>query len=294
VAPAGSFGRGHCDGGHDGSQRSPREGTCAALAEAPNADEASEIRALRARIATLEARNAELRRYAQAVAHDLAQPLRGIAQVCALIREEHGRALPAEALRLLDLATRSASRLQGMLRDLLAEARGCEAGPGTAAPVAAAGDRVLAEVLEAVAPAAEVAGCRTRAGPLPAVAVGRAELFRLLANLVGNAIRHRGEVSPEVEVGAAPEPDGRRWRFWVADNGPGVPPAERERIFGDGTRGPGSAGAGIGLALCREIVARHGGRVWVEPSPCRGSRFLFTLPAADPAGAHGGGAADGA
>lgn len=249
-----------------------------------------EVETLRERVAALEARNAALERYAHAAAHDLAQPVRGIAQLCARIREEHGKDLPAEAARLLDLAQRSAGRLQGMLHEQLDEARGRATAGGPGRSPAVTGDEVLAEVLELVAPSAEVAGCRARvAGPLPSVAVGRAELFRLLANLVGNAIRHhRGEAAPEVEVGATAEPGGRGWwRFWVADNGPGVPASERERVFGAG------AGAGLGLALCREIVARHGGRVWVEPaSATRGARFLFTLPAADPAGSgRGGGAA---
>ena len=113
---------------------------------------------------------------------------------------------------------------------------------------------------------------------LPRVRGNPDRLMELLERLIHNAIVHRGADPPRIHIGAAEEPQG--WRFAIADNGPGVDPAYRERIFMpfDHSAGGRGAGAGMGLAICRAIVERHGGTIWVESPGGKGTTFLFTLP----------------
>ena len=117
--------------------------------------------------------------------------------------------------------------------------------------------------------------------PLPTVTGMPTALRQLFTNLVGNAVKFRGAGPAQVHVGTAR--DGPMWGFSVADNGIGIDPAQAERIFEvfkrlhPRDRYPGT---GIGLAICRKVVERHGGRIWVESQPASGATFWFTLPAA--------------
>ena len=126
------------------------------------------------------------------------------------------------------------------------------------------------------------AGATVTHAPLPTVTGMRTEIEQLFTNLVGNAVKFRGEEPVRVHVSAAR--DGPMWRFSVADNGIGIDPAQAERIFDVFRRlhKPGSyPGTGIGLAICKKVVEHHGGRIWVESQPGTGATFRFTLPAAD-------------
>src|SRR5262249_5525246 len=112
-----------------------------------------------------------------------------------------------------------------------------------------------------------------------------AQLAQLAQNLLSNAVKFRGALPPRVEVSA--EPAGGSWLFSVRDNGLGIPARDLERIFGGFERLHPAAerpGSGLGLAICKRIVERHGGRIWAESEPGRGSTFYFTLPAAPPDG----------
>jgi light-regulated signal transduction histidine kinase (bacteriophytochrome) len=136
-------------------------------------------------------------------------------------------------------------------------------------------DTVLADLSAAIADS----GARVTRGPLPVVAADPVQLGQLFRNLVSNAIKFHGDEAPVVEVHAALHHD--QWQFTVRDNGIGIDRKHFDRIFVIFQRlhGRDRAGTGIGLAVCKKIVERHGGQIWVESEPGRGSAFHFSLPA---------------
>jgi len=140
-------------------------------------------------------------------------------------------------------------------------------------------EEVYEDVVENLHLRIEEVGGHVERDALPVVHGSPSQLRHLLENLVQNALEHRGEAPPRVRVEAAPD-DGQ-WRITVRDNGPGIAPEDRGRVFeifrrlkpaGDGE------GSGIGLAICRKVVGRHGGRIWIESEPGQGAAFHFTLP----------------
>ncbi|HEY2705007.1 MAG TPA: ATP-binding protein [Candidatus Dormibacteraeota bacterium] len=225
----------------------------------------------------LERSNAALEEFAYIASHDLQEPLRMVASYLELLERRHGERLNDEAEEFLGFAVDGARRMQALINDLLLYSR---AG-GQAALVPTDCGAVVATVLATLRPSIEDAGARVVVEPLPTVEGDRTQLAQVFQNLIANAIKFRGAQPPQIVIGA--ERRGEEWRFSVRDNGIGIERRHAERIFMVFKRLHPQAeypGTGIGLAICRRVVDRHGGRIWVEPAPGGGSVFRFTLPAA--------------
>jgi chemotaxis family two-component system sensor kinase Cph1 len=237
-----------------------------------------------AALAELERRNADLRRsnaelqeFAYVAAHDLQAPLAIVSGFASRLQAAHAERLDPEGREYLDYLVGGTARMQELIDALLAFARA-----GSAEIVRRPVDcgELVAEVLRTLEPALEERGGEVTANDLPTVEADPLQLRQLLTNLIANAIRFSAN-TPRVDVQAR-RADGA-WELCVRDHGIGVPPGEAERIFEPLHRAhPDRAGSGIGLAVCRRVVERHGGRIWVEPAPGGGSSFRFTLPDAAP------------
>jgi signal transduction histidine kinase len=214
---------------------------------------------------------AELRSYADVVAHDLSEPVAGIEMLVGLLERRGEQPPPPAVLRQLRA---SAERARDLIDGVLLYAR---AGELSTAPVGLGG--LMTEVAEDLRARLDEAGATLVVGELPEIRGDPRQLRRVLQNLVANAVKFRGDAPLRVEVSAVR--DTREWVVTVRDNGIGVDPAEAGRIFGMFSRASQETdGAGIGLAVCRRIVEAHGGRMWVEPATGGGSAFRFTLPTA--------------
>ncbi len=212
---------------------------------------------------------AELSSYAGVVAHDLREPVSAIELLLAMLERRADEPPSADVLRLLRA---SAERARELIDGALTYAR---AGELRVEPVAL--DRLLNEVLDDLRPGLEGAGAAVEVAELPEVEGDPRQLRRVFQNLIGNAVKFRGDAPPRIEVSALR--DSEEWVVEVRDNGVGVDPRQRTAIFGMFARGPGASdGSGIGLAVCRRIIEAHGGRIWVESREGGGSAFRFTLP----------------
>lgn len=224
---------------------------------------------------SLRLANENLNHFAYAVSHDLQEPLRTVAAYTQLLERRSGDALPESARALTGQIVDGAKRMQFLIRDLLAYAEASQEGPREAQPIDTA--RLMEDVQGALQGIIAETGARIDTHGLPVVEGSRIHLFQLFQNLVGNAIKYRSAAPPQVVVSA------RRvdpfWEFSVQDNGLGIDPAYREKIFRVFQRlhGREIAGTGMGLAICQRIVENHGGRIWVDSAPGQGSTFRFTI-----------------
>jgi len=228
------------------------------------------------RTAELQRSNEELQQFAYVVSHDLQEPLRVVASYVQQLAERYQDKLEAEANELISYALDGARRMQQLIVDLLAYSRIDTTGQEFA-PTDCEG--VLQCVLSDLRVAIEESGAEVTHDPLPQVMADNVQLGQVLQNLLGNAIKFRSQEPPRIHVSARQE--GQQWVFSVRDNGIGINPRYAERIFGiferlhPRTEYPGT---GIGLAICKKIVERHGGQIWVESEPGKGAAFFFTLP----------------
>jgi signal transduction histidine kinase len=239
-----------------------------------------DIEELRDRAEALERSNSELEQFAYVASHDLQEPLRMIAAYVQLLDRRYKGKLGPDADECIHFASEGATRMHRLILDLLAFSRVGTHGGGM---ISTDLGHALQGVLDDMQVAIEESGARIRSNGLPHVRADPLQAGQLLQNLVANAIKFRGSGQPEIRIDASRE--GDLWHVSVRDNGIGFDMRFAERIFvifqrlHARDRYPGT---GIGLAICKKIVERHGGRIWAESAPGEGSTFHFTLPAADP------------
>ncbi|MHB1048166.1 MAG: PAS domain-containing sensor histidine kinase [Thermoanaerobaculia bacterium] len=220
--------------------------------------------------------NEELEQFAYVASHDLQEPLRTVASYVQLLSRRYKDRLDADANDFIDFATEGAVRMQRLIEDLLVYSR-----VGTRGRAFADVDsgEAFRSAIRALGQAVRESRAEVTHDPLPRVFGDAGQLTQLLQNLVGNALKFHGESPPRVHVSA--RRDGAEWRFSVTDHGIGIAPEHFDRIFRVFQRLHGREdypGTGIGLAVCKKIVERHGGRIGVESAPGHGATFWFTLP----------------
>jgi PAS domain S-box-containing protein len=230
---------------------------------------------LRRQAADLARSNAELEQFAYVASHDLQEPLRMVASFTQLLARRYTGKLDAKADEYIQYAVGGAKRMQQLITDLLALSRvGTSGGDFCDVPLT----DVMSDVLLNLGPAINDIGATVVYDSLPTVFADRGQMTQLLQNLIGNAVKFRGTESPRVHISA--EEAGDQWTISVSDNGIGIPPEHKERVFQIFQRlhtREQYPGTGIGLAICRKIVERHGGKIWLDSAPGAGTTFHFTL-----------------
>ena len=231
---------------------------------------------LKTTAAELARSNNELSQFAYIASHDLQEPLRMIASFLQLIEKRYDAVLDAEGKEFIHFAVDGAKRMQALIQDLLALSR-----VQTSARPAGLTDsaKVFRDVMNDLQLAIVEAGATVTCDHLPVVMADSVQLAQLLQNLLGNALKFRGTDAIRIHLGVIRRDDA--WEFSVTDNGIGIEPQFFDRIFGIFQRLHSRSelpGTGIGLAVCKKIVERHAGRIWVESKPGSGSTFLFTIP----------------
>jgi PAS domain S-box-containing protein len=239
------------------------------------------LRALESQTAELKRSNDELTQFAYVASHDLQEPMRMVASYTELLASRYHEELDERADKYIGHISEGTARMQRLIRELLSYARvGMRAKP--MAPVHL--DDVISGVLRDLKTRIESVNAEIVVGPLPTVQGDDLQLGQVLQNLVGNAIKFRASRPPQVTVSA--QRDGRMWKVSVQDNGIGIDMKFHDRVFEIFRRlhdRDAYEGTGVGLAIVKRIVERHGGRVWFESMPGEGACFHFTVPAEDPA-----------
>jgi PAS domain S-box-containing protein len=225
----------------------------------------------------LKRSNDELQQFAYVASHDLQEPLRMVASFTQLLAKRYKGRLDSEADEFIGYAVDGSNRMKGLIQDLLAYSR---AGTNGKALREISSEKALQDALLNLRVTIQESGALVTHDSLPAITSDDTELVQVFQNLVGNAIKYRGAEVPLVHVSATKN-GGEEWIFSVRDNGLGIDPRYFERIFVIFQRLHGREefkGTGIGLTICKKIVERLGGRMWVESQPKKGSTFYFALP----------------
>ncbi|MCA9264020.1 MAG: PAS domain S-box protein [Planctomycetales bacterium] len=225
----------------------------------------------------LEQSNFELEQFAYVASHDLQEPLRKVSAFCRLLEHEFGDVLTGDALTYLRFAVDGADRMQRLVKDLLSFSRVKSQG----VPLTRI---ATSEVMKTALDDLQIVIAETQAtitvDELPEVLADSKQMVQLFQNLIGNAIKYQRPGTPPV-IHVDCRQTETTWTFSVADNGIGIEPQYFEKIFGIFKRLHGQdeySGSGIGLAICRRIVERFGGRIWLESTPGHGSTFYFCIP----------------
>ena len=224
----------------------------------------------------LKRSNLDLEQFAYVASHDLQEPLRAVGGYVRLLEHRFPEKVDAKTREYIEGAAEGAVRMEQLITDLLTLSRVSTGGRAFApADLGAPLNAALRNLQFTI----RAANATVTNDPLPTLPVDESQMVQLFQNLIGNALKFRGEHPPQIHVGARAE-DGR-WVIWVRDNGIGMEAQYFERIFQvfqrlhTRTKYPGT---GIGLAVCKKIIERHGGKIWVESQPGQGSTFFFSLP----------------
>jgi PAS domain S-box-containing protein len=231
---------------------------------------------LRNTLLDLERSNKELQQFAYVASHDLQEPLRMVASYTQLLEKRYRDRLDSDANEFIQFAVDGAIRMQRLINDLLAYSRvGTRSKPFE--PIDSHG--VLGQAIANLSAVIEENQAVVTNDDLPPIMADQSQMVQLFQNLIGNAIKFRSDQSPRIHVSA--EQKGNEWVFSVEDNGIGIDPQFKERIFVVFKRlhqKEEYPGTGMGLAICKKIVERHGGRMWVESELQKGSTFYFSIP----------------
>ena len=223
--------------------------------------------------------NEALEQFAFVASHDLQEPLRTMEGFAQVLEDQYGDRVDAAGLELMSCIVQAAEQMQAVIDGVLAISRVSTNGADL---VPTDMEVVFEEAVAGLRAAINDAGARVTHDSLPVVLADPVQIPRVIQNLLENAMKFRREEAPHVHVTAEPRED--RYVFSVIDNGVGIPPEHHKRVFelfariGLERRVPGT---GIGLALCKRIVERHGGQIWFESEPGQGTKFFFTLPASN-------------
>lgn len=261
------------------------------LVERPSRPETirSSVRsALRARARQYEIRtrqdalvqaNADLEGFAHSASHDLREPLRSMSLYSEFLVRNYSKSLDQEGIGFLRLMQSAARRMDTLLDDLLSYARASSIPEGEVEPVPSR--RALEAALENLASAIRDSKANIEVGEMPAVRMRESHLALIFQNLIGNALKYRAP-NQQIDVRLSGTEVNDQWLFSIADNGIGIPAEYHETIFGMFRRLHSNStytGTGMGLAICKRIVEKYGGRIWVESESGRGAKFLFSIPA---------------
>ncbi len=220
--------------------------------------------------------NRDLEQFAYVASHDLQEPLRAVAGFVELLKSRLTDSLEEESLKYMNFAVDGVHRMQSLIQGLLEYSR---VGSHSKALAMIDAERPLKYAMEHLKIAIDESGTKITADDLPTVKIDEVQFMQLFQNLIGNAIKFKSDKNPHVHI-AAEKNDGF-WQFSVRDNGVGIEQEYAERIFLIFQRlhtREKYPGTGIGLSICKKIVERHGGKIWVESQPGRGSTFYFTVP----------------
>ena len=224
----------------------------------------------------LERSNKELEQFAYVASHDLQEPLRMISSYVQLLKRRYADNLDSDANEFIDFAVDGAERMKILIKDLLAFSR---IGTKGEEFKITSTQTILEEIISNLEISIKENNVVITIDPLPDLVVDRTQIMQLFQNLISNAIKYRGDKSPKIQIEV--QDKYSEWLFSFKDNGIGLEPKYADKIFVIFQRlhGKGEySGTGIGLSIAKRIVERHGGQIWVESEPGKGSTFKFTIP----------------